>query len=80
MPENNVEAKKQTRDIIKTKTKDEWMRIFSTVNACVEPVLSVQEALDDEQSHNLGIVADIYLPDGGNVRQPAILIKFSGYK
>ncbi len=80
MPVNKEEAKKQIRDIFKTKTKDEWMKIFCTVDACVEPVLSVQEALENEQSCNREIVVDIDLPDGGKVRQPALPIKFSGYK
>lgn len=80
MPVNNEEAKKQVRDIFKGRTKDEWVEIFQKVDACVEPVLSVQEALDNEQSRDRGLAVDINLPDGGKVRQPALPIKFSGYK
>ncbi|MEN6621389.1 MAG: CaiB/BaiF CoA-transferase family protein [Smithella sp.] len=80
MPENKEEAKKQIRKIFKEKTRDEWVEIFCRVDACVEPVLSVQEALDNEQSRDREIVVEINLPEGRKVRQPALPIKFSGYK
>jgi crotonobetainyl-CoA:carnitine CoA-transferase CaiB-like acyl-CoA transferase len=80
MPANVKEVKKQIRDILQTKTKDEWVEIFSRVDACVEPVLTVQEALDNEQSKDREMVVDIDLPQGGKVRQPALPIKFSTYK
>lgn len=80
MPANTEKVKKQIRDIFKAKTKDEWVEIFHRVDACVEPVLTVREALDDEQSRVRGMVVDIDLPQGGKVRQPALPIKFSTYK
>ena len=80
MPANVKEVKKQIRDIFKTKTKDDWMAIFNRVDACVEPVLTVHEALNNEQSEEREMVIEIDLPDGGRVRQPALPIKFSNYK
>jgi crotonobetainyl-CoA:carnitine CoA-transferase CaiB-like acyl-CoA transferase len=80
MPANIKDVKKQIRDIFKTKTKDEWVEVFRRVDACVEPVLTVQEALDNEQSEDREMVVDIDLPQGGKVRQPAFPIKFSTYK
>ena len=80
MPANLNDVKKQIRDVFKTKTRDEWSEIFAGVDACVEPVLTVQEALNNEQSRERQIVVDIELPDGGKVRQPALPIKFSSYK
>ena len=56
------------------------MEIFSRVDACVEPVLTVHEALNNEQSKEREMVIDIDLPNGGRVRQPALPIKFSNYK
>jgi alpha-methylacyl-CoA racemase len=77
---NGEEIKKQIGEIFRMKTRDEWMAIFRRVDACVEPVLTVREALDDEQSCEREMVVDIDLPQGGKVRQPALPIKFSSYK
>jgi crotonobetainyl-CoA:carnitine CoA-transferase CaiB-like acyl-CoA transferase len=80
MPADVKEVKKQIRNILKTKTRDDWMAIFNRVDACVEPVLTVHEALNNEQSAEREMVVEIDLPDGGRVRQPALPIKFSNYK
>jgi crotonobetainyl-CoA:carnitine CoA-transferase CaiB-like acyl-CoA transferase len=80
MPPNITEIKKQIQDIFRTKTRDEWVQVFRKVDASVEPVLTVQEALDNEQSKDREMVVDIDLPQGGSVRQPALPIKFSAYK
>ncbi|NTW76602.1 MAG: CoA transferase [Syntrophaceae bacterium] len=80
MPANIKDVKEQIRNVFKTKTRDEWLEIFSSVDACVEPVLTVHEALNNEQSEEREMVIDIDLPDGGKVRQPALPIKFSNYK
>ena len=80
MPANFEEVRKQIREIFKMKTRDEWTDIFRKVDACVEPVLSVKEALDNEQSKNREMVVDIDLPQGGYIRQPALPLKFSSYK
>lgn len=79
-PNNSGEIKKQIRDIFLTKTQNEWTEIFRNVDACVEPVLTLQEALEDEQIKERGMVVDIDLPQGGSVRQLALPIKFSTYK
>ena len=80
MPPNLGEVKKQIQDIFKTKTRDEWSAIFGNLNVCVEPVLTIKEALEDEHNRQRGLVVEIDLPQGGKVRQPALPIKFSGYQ
>jgi crotonobetainyl-CoA:carnitine CoA-transferase CaiB-like acyl-CoA transferase len=79
-PKNIAEIKKQVRQIFKTKTRDEWIAKFSTVDACVEPVLTIKEALEDEQIQYREMVVDVDLPQGGSVSQPALPIKFSTYQ
>ena len=79
-PLDTEEVKKQIRNIFKTKTRDEWVDVFSKVDASVEPVLTVSEALDNEQSKDRELVLDIDLPQGGSIRQLALPIKFSTYK
>lgn len=70
-------AKKRVREIIKTKTRDEWTEEFRKVDACVEPVLSLSEALNNSHVAERGLVVEVGLPDGGKVRQLASPIKFS---
>jgi crotonobetainyl-CoA:carnitine CoA-transferase CaiB-like acyl-CoA transferase len=79
-PKNIAEIKKQVRQIFKTKTRDEWIAKFCTVDACVEPVLTIKEALEDEQIQYREMVVDVDLPQGGSVSQPALPIKFSTYQ
>ena len=79
-PQNLGEIKKQIQDIFKTKTRDEWSAIFRTIDACVEPVLTIKEALEDEHNRQRGMVVEIDLPQGGKVKQPALPIKFSSYQ
>ena len=76
-PPDIENVKKRVREIIKTKTRDEWVEAFSKVDACVEPVLSLSEALNDTYVKERGLVVDVGLPDGGKVRQLACPIKFS---
>jgi len=77
LPENVGEVKGQVREIILTKTSDEWVDLFEGTDACVEPVLTLSEALDDEQIKGRSLVVEIDLPTGGEVRQIAHPIKFS---
>lgn len=79
LPKNIGEIKKEIQTIFKTKTRDEWIEIFSTIDACVEPVLNVQEALNNEQMKQRGMIVDVGLPQGGSVSQPALPIKFSAF-
>lgn len=76
-PPNIEIAKKHVRDIIKTRTRDEWTEEFRKVDACVEPVLSLSEALNNSHSIERGMVVEVDLPNGGKVRQLASPIKFS---
>jgi alpha-methylacyl-CoA racemase len=69
--------KKRVRDIFKTRSRDEWTETFRKVDACVEPVLSLSEALNDDHARERGLVVDVRLSDGRSVRQPASPIKFS---
>ena len=78
VPQNLEEVKQEVRDIILTKTRDEWMDIFNNTDACVEPVLSLSEALNDPHTKKRNMVVELDLPLGGKMRQLASPIKFSG--
>lgn len=79
--DQNKEATKQiVKDIIKTKTQKEWVDIFSKTDACVEPVLSVEEALASPQVMARKMVIDVPTNDGKTVKQMACPIKMSKSK
>jgi len=76
-PANVGEIKEEIRQIIRTKTRDEWAEIFGGIDACVEPVLTLSEVLNDRQARERSLVVEVDLPTGGVVRQIAHPIKFS---
>lgn len=79
-PENIAEVKAEIRGIFKTKTRDEWVEVFSHYDACVQPVLDLNEALlEDEQIKAREMVVDVKLPTYGNitVKQLATSVKLS---
>ncbi len=79
-PENVNEVKEQIRAIFRTKTKAEWVEVFSHYDACVQPVLNLKEALlEDEHIKAREMVVDVDLPlhEGVKVKQMATAVKLS---
>ncbi len=79
-PENIAEVKAEIRGIFMTKTRDEWVEVFSHYDACVQPVLDLEEALiKDEQIKAREMVVDVKLPTCENitVKQLAASVKLS---
>jgi alpha-methylacyl-CoA racemase len=76
-PQNIEEVKADVRDIMWSKTMDEWLSIFENYDACVEPVLSLSEALSDPHTEKRNLVVELDLPWGGKMKQLANPIKFS---
>ena len=63
---------KQTfRETFRTKTQKEWVEIFSTLDACVEPVMDLQEVSDDEHLLHRGMWPEVQIPlsDGVTIKQ-----------
>jgi alpha-methylacyl-CoA racemase len=60
------QLKARLAEVFRTRTRDEWAAVFADGDACVEPVLSLREALHDEHLAARGTFIDL---DG--VRQPA---------
>jgi crotonobetainyl-CoA:carnitine CoA-transferase CaiB-like acyl-CoA transferase len=70
-------VKEEVRTILKQKTRDEWALLFGEVDACVEPVLGLGEALGDPHVEARGLVVEVPLPGGGAVKQLAHPIRYS---
>jgi crotonobetainyl-CoA:carnitine CoA-transferase CaiB-like acyl-CoA transferase len=78
MPKQGLDKiKEEIRAIIRSKARDEWEEIFKEADACVEPVLTMEEALEGELATGRGMVVDVPITNGGKVRQLANPVKFS---
>ena len=54
---------KQTfRDVFKTKTRDEWTRVFGELDACVEPVMDLEEVSKDDHLVQRGMWPSVEVP------------------
>jgi alpha-methylacyl-CoA racemase len=56
---------------------DELVRLFSAIDACVEPVLSLAEAVEHSQLQARQVVTQVPRPDGSRQAQMACPLKFS---
>ena len=68
-PQNQSDAwpqmKEKFQEIFKTKTRDEWMRLFEGTDACVAPVLELDEVHLHPHNKERGLMVEI-----AGVRQP----------
>jgi len=76
-PKDCAKIKTIVKEIIKTKSRDEWRVLFNATDACVEPVLTLSEALGSPLALKRGMVVEVAGPTGKNVKQIANPIKFS---
>ncbi|MEZ4642386.1 MAG: CaiB/BaiF CoA-transferase family protein [Chloroflexota bacterium] len=71
------QVKGDVRAVIKTRTLAEWTAVFDPLDVCVEPVLTVPEALQHPQVQARSMVAHVPKPDGSTQPQIANPFKFS---
>jgi len=76
-PRDLDRIKEEVRAILRTKTQDEWLARFAKVDACVEPVLPLREALRDPQVEARGMIVEVGLPGGGRMKQIGHPIRYS---
>jgi alpha-methylacyl-CoA racemase len=75
--QDQQQAKALVAERIKEKTRDEWSQVFKRVDACVEPVLGLAEALESDLAKARGWVQEIKKPDGDAERQLGLPLRFS---
>jgi crotonobetainyl-CoA:carnitine CoA-transferase CaiB-like acyl-CoA transferase len=63
--------------IIKTRTLDEWMALFKTLDACVEPVRDFSELFDDPHVRHRGLIAEVDVPGIGKIPQIGSVFVFA---
>ena len=79
-PKNIDQVRERVRSVIRGRTRDEWTAVFKDLDCCVEPVLSLEEALlEDEHIQARNLVVDVEVPcsDGKRVKQLGSAMKLS---
>ncbi len=71
-------VKETLKKKFKEKTKEEWCIIFKDIDACVEPVLSLKETMEDKHLNHRNMFVETKLPHKKEitVKQPGCPIKF----
>lgn len=65
---NREEIVKIISDVIKTKTKKEWWKIFSNASFPSGPVNTMKDVFEDEHVKAIELVKELEHPDGGTVK------------
>lgn len=79
-PQDGGRNKTELANLFRTKSRDEWIRFFSDLDVCVEPVMTMREVIDDPQTKERRMIVDVPLSSGRTVRQFAHPVKFSQSK
>jgi alpha-methylacyl-CoA racemase len=80
MPEGMIEeVRLRVAQVILTKPFKYWKERFELLDACVEPVLSVNEAIQTPHAVERGLIVDVPVNSGAKCRQPSMPVKFSGF-
>lgn len=78
-PEDRQAVKQALRDKFKTQDFAEWQHLFQSLDICVEPVLSLDEALVSPMAQQRGWVVDVPVSENASQTEPQLAcpIKFS---
>lgn len=77
-PQEQHRLKYEIQTILYQKTLSEWLDIFSEKNACVSPVLSFEEMIEDPQVIARGMIQAVEHTSLAEANQIGIPIKLSG--
>ncbi|MFO7663577.1 MAG: CaiB/BaiF CoA-transferase family protein [Chloroflexota bacterium] len=70
-------VKVEVAKMISARSLDEWVAIFSTLDVCVEPLLSIPEMLEHPQTLARELIVEVPKPDGSTQKQIGTPIRFS---
>jgi len=75
--QNIAELLPQVKEIFLTKTREEWVKVFSEVDIAAAPVNDYADIANDPQVQANGYIMEINDPIHGKVRVPGIPVKLS---
>lgn len=79
-PADDAKFKQALQEVFLQKTLSEWEAIFANVDACVEPVLTFEEAVEHPLFIEREMFIDVPKPDGTTQKQIACPIKSNIFK
>lgn len=74
---HQLRLKQQVADLFLTRTQLEWIRLFADTDCCCEPVLNLDEAMEEVQVRQRQMVVDLVHQRWGAYRQMGIAPKLS---
>ena len=72
------EMRARFAETFRTRTRDEWWRLFQEHDICGAPVYSLDEAVEDPQLKERGVFVQLSHPTIGPVRQAGVFSRLSG--
>lgn len=76
-PQEQNQLKAEIQQALLTKTQAEWVKLFDATEACVAPLLKVEEMVNHPQVIDRQIIEEVYHPGVGVIKQIANPIKLS---
>lgn len=73
------ELRRKIAEKILSKSLAHWKERFDKIDACVEPVLSVSEAVRTPHAAQRGLIVNVPANSGAKCPQPALPVKYSGF-
>ncbi|MBL0123028.1 MAG: CoA transferase [Betaproteobacteria bacterium] len=73
-------VREQIAVLLKRKTLAQWTEIFAGVDACISPVLRIDEVLQHPLPRARGMIVDMPAPDGEHYPYFAFPVKMSDYR
>ena len=77
--EERVQIIEELRELFKTKTQREWIEFFRNADACLEPILTLEEVFQHPHVLHRKMVMEYEHPVEGKIRQVGNPIKSSQY-
>ncbi|MBI4789373.1 MAG: CoA transferase [Chloroflexi bacterium] len=71
------EAIPEVAAVFKSRTRDEWLEMFKTIDACIEPVCDFSTVFDNPQVKHRGLIAQLDVPGIGKVAQVGSVFVFA---
>jgi crotonobetainyl-CoA:carnitine CoA-transferase CaiB-like acyl-CoA transferase len=73
----NPQAIPAVVEIFKTKTRAEWLRMFETMDVCIEPVREFADVFNDAHIRHRGLIDEMDVPNIGKIPQIGSVFVFA---
>ena len=79
-PAGASQLKKEIQIRIEKKTLSEWLSIFQRLDVCVEPVLGLDEVVENPHFQSRGMWVEVETGEGRKQKQIASPLRFSTFQ